>query len=401
MDGLLLFQKLFAVTMDRLCRRLALPAGLVLLCALLASLAGRTAESALSQGVDFSGLVLAVTAPEGDRVPEQLERYLGNMRDVREYCRVEAMDCGAALDALSDGTATAVLVLPEEFVRGVQWGEDPDVRLIVDARRPLGALLTLWIAQSASDLLASVQNGVYAVLDVCALRPVEGLSREQIVTEINLRYIQWVLNRRDLFSERRVLPTGELPVALHYELSVLWFLLLSLAPAFSWCYQGTWLQYHRRLRCAQRGAAAGFWASFLSCAAAMWALFSLALWLLLRASLLPTLGVAALCALFFSAYAAACALVSRGAAGCGTLSFLLTLAFLLLSGGVLPPALLPEALRRLGGASPVTWLRALSALPLGYGAGGAALYLAAACAALCPLCLWLYALRARKEGAAA
>lgn len=397
MDGLLLFQKLVKATLDRLCRQIVPPAGLVLLCAVLAFLAGQAAQQTLSEGVDFSGLILAVTAPEGDRVPEQLEFFLGNMRDVRSYCRVEAMPYDTAVTALSAGEVTAVLVLPESFVRGVQWGENPDVRLIVDARRPLGALLTLWIGQSASDLLASVQSGVYAVLDVCALRPIAGLSRDRIVTEINLRYIQWVLNRQDLFRSEAVLPTGQLPIALHYELSILWFLLLALAPAFSWCYQGTWLQYHRRLGYLRRNVSTGFWAAFAACAVVMSVLFFAALELLLRAPPLPMLGVSALCALFFAAYAALCGLAANGAAGCGTLSFLLNAAFLLLSGGVIPPALQPGALRRLGGVSPITWLRALSAAPLGYDTPFAAAYPLLATAALCALCAWLYARRVRAQ----
>lgn len=400
METLALFGKLFVITTDRLCRRLALPAGLVLLCAALALCAGREAERVFSEGVDFSGVVLAVTAPEGDGVPELLEYFLGNMRDVREYCRVEAMARGAALDALEAGEVTAVLELPESFVRGVQWGENPDVRLIVDAKRPLGALLTLWLGQSATDLLASVQCGVYAVLDVCALRPIEGVSYERAMTEINLRYIQWVLGRQDLFKSRAVLPTGQLPVALHYELSALWFLLLALAPAFAWCFQGTFLAHRRRLRYARRSVLTGFFASLFACALTACVLFFAALTLLLRASLLLTLGVAALAALFFAAYAALCALVTNDAAGCGTLAFVLDGIFLPLSGGVVPPALLPEALRRLSAVSPIAWLRALSAAPLGYDAPRAGASLAAAAAALCLLCAALYPRKADGEEAA-
>ena len=37
--------------------------------------AGRAAGWLLSRGVDFSGVTLAVTAPEGDGVPRLLEQY--------------------------------------------------------------------------------------------------------------------------------------------------------------------------------------------------------------------------------------------------------------------------------------------------------------------------------------
>ena len=88
-----------------------------------------------------------------------------------------------ALAALASGEATAVLELPEDFVRKVQWGENPPVRIIVDGSRPLESLLTLWVGQSAADLLAASQAGIYAVLERYGQSPPPGLSRDQAVME--------------------------------------------------------------------------------------------------------------------------------------------------------------------------------------------------------------------------
>ncbi|MBQ9459318.1 MAG: hypothetical protein IJU66_05230 [Oscillospiraceae bacterium] len=381
------------MTMGRLCRRIFLPAGLALLCVFFAFLAGRTAESALSDGVEFSGVVLAVTSGEGDRVPELLETYLGKMSDVRAYCRVEAMEQGAALDALDARRVTAVLILPEDFIHRVQYGDNPDVRLVVDAHRPLGALLTLWIGQSLCDLLASVQCGIYTVLRSDAAPG--GAEAERVLTEINLRYIQWVLNRRDLFVEREVLPTARVPIALHYELSILWFLLLALTPAFSWLYQGSWLSYHRRLRPVCPSAWTGCWATLAACVPVMWLLSFAALALLLREDVPALLPAALPCAMFFASYAALCALVSGSAAMCGTLSFCLDTVFLVLAGGVVPPALLPPPLQGLCSASPITWL--LSASARTDDAPRAALCLAASSAVLGLICVPLYLRRCARE----
>ena len=112
---------------------------------------------------------LAVTAPEGDPVPGLLEQYMGNMRDVRQYCTFRAMDGAEAAAALESGEVTAILVLPENFIQGVTDGSNPDVRLVVSGDRPLESLLTLWVGQSAADLLSSFQAGVYAVLLMAAL----------------------------------------------------------------------------------------------------------------------------------------------------------------------------------------------------------------------------------------
>lgn len=398
MGGLILLQKLTRLTLGRLCRQLWLLAGLAALCALLPLLAGRAAEEALSGGAGFAGIALAVTAPEGDPLPRQLERTMDGMADVSRYCSVRAMDRDSALAALAAGEATAVLELPENFVRDVQQGENPPVRVIVDPSRPLESLLTLWVGQSAADLLAASQAGIYAVLERYDQSPPPGLDRDQAVMEINLKYVQWTLNRQDLFEEEAVPPTGVLPIALHYRLSLLAFLALSTAPLFAWMYQGSWLSGMRRLRYARRSPLWAMAAGLCASALAAWA----ALFAVLLAALPAgaAAGTAAVWGAFLAVWAAVCALATPSAAGCGALSFLLALAMLAASGGIVPPALLPEGLRRLGELTPIAWMRALTARPLGYEAmARPAAALLAAAGALCLPAAWLYVRRADREEA--
>lgn len=395
MSGLRYFQKLTGLIFGRLCRQSGLLAGLAALCVALPLLAGAAAEAVLSGGVSFSGVILAVTAPEGDGLPRQLERYINGMEDVSQYCRVEAMGRDAALEALSEGRVTAVLDLPGDFVRGVQTGEAPAVTVIVDGGRPLESLLTLWVGQSAADLLAAAQAGIYAVLELYDAAPPPGLTRDRAVMDINLQYIQWTLDRQALFEVRRLTPTDALPIALHYRLSLLGYLFLSAAPLFAWCWQEPWVSGLRRLRCAGRGPAWAFFAGLAACWAVAAAGLFAALELLLALPAGGALAAAGCGALFFAAYASLCALVTRSAAGCGALSFFLSLGALALCGGIVPPVLLPEAVRRLEGLSPLTWLRALAARPLGYEAADRpALVLAAGAAALAALSLGLYIRRA-------
>ena len=82
------------------------------------------------------------------------------------------------------------------------------------------------------------------------------------------------------------------------------------------------------------------------------------------------------------------------------MSFLLALALLAASGGIAPPALLPEGLRRLGAHLPIAWMRALAAGPLGYEAmERPAAALLAASRLLCVPAAWLYVRRAGRREA--
>lgn len=400
MKTLRIWLRACAYTLRELCRRPLLPAGLALLCLLLPLGIGPAAESALSEGVSFGGLTLAVTGPEGDRTPALLEQALGSMRDVSQYCRFAAMDEAAARDALAAGELTAVLCLPENFVEGVMDGSNPDLLLILPPDRPLEALLTLWVGQSAADLLAAVQEGVYAVLEQYRASPPEGLSWDRAVAEINLRYVSWTLGRQELFQVRELSAVGALPVERHYALSLLAYLGLAAAPLFSGVYSAGRLRAWRRLRCLGRGSVFLYTQTLAACAALLFLLLAGPALLLgggdPAAALAAAAGMALLCALF----GGLCCLLSAGAAGCGALAFALALVFLFLAGGILPPVLLPETLRELSWLSPVSWLRALAALPAGFPAERRCLWAAALAApALAALSLALVRRRSLRQEA--
>ena len=358
-----------------LCRRRWLLAGLVPLCLALCLGIGPAVQALLSRGVSFSGLTLAVTAPEGEEIPDLLTRYMGNMRDVQEYCTFLAMDGAEAEAALEDGEVTAVLVLPEDFIQGVMDGSNPDIRLVVPEDRPLEALLTLWVGQSAADLLSAVQAGIYAVLELYDAAPPPGLTRSQAVAAINLRYVGWTLNRQDLFRQRRLSATQVLPVPLHYALSLLAYLGLAAAPLFSGLYTAGRLRARRRLRCLGRGSLSCYLSDLTACTGVVFLLAAPPLLVLTRTP--AALIAAAVFALFCAAFGSLCCLAASSAAAAGALAFTAALAAMGAAGGILPPVLLPQGLRRWSWLSPVTWLRTVAALPAGYPPEGRVLAAAA------------------------
>ena len=365
-----------------LCQRRWLLAELVLLCLVLPICVGPAAQKLLSDGVSFSAITLAVTAPEGDPIPGLLEQYMGNMRDIRQYCTFQAMDEAGAAAALESGEVTAVLVLPENFIQGVMDGSNPDIQLVVPSDRPLESLLTLWVGQSAADILSSFQAGVYAVLDLYHTSAPDGLSWNQAKTDINLRYIQWTLNRQNLFTVQPVSATQTLPVRLHYELSMLAYLGLCLAPLFSGLYGSRRLTARRRLRCLGRGSLLGYLSDLTACTAVIFLLAAVPVALSARDAIPSALGAAAVFALFCAVFGSLCCLVTASAAGCGGLAFAIALAAMGAAGGILPPVMLPKTLRELSWLSPVAWLRAVAALPAGYPAENRVLIAAAAAALL-------------------
>lgn len=370
MNMLRFFTKSTAYTCGKLCRQYLLLAGLVLLCLFLPGILGNAAQDILSEGVDFSSVSLAVTAPEDDPLPQLLEEYMVRMQDVSRYCSFHAMDKQEALNALEKGDVVAVLELPADFIEGILYGANPDVTLIVSQDRPVESLLTLWLGQSLTDLLSSVQSGVYAVLDAYDLAPVEGLSRDRVIAEINLRYINWTLERQDVYRTVSVSATGALPVATHYALSLLIWLCLSLSPLFFPVYEASRLVSRRRLRSIGWGSAMCCLSDITACAVTVFPIALVSLAVALKGHFGTALLCAAALALFCALFGSLCSLVTGSAARCGSLSFLVSLAGLTLAGGILPPVMLPQSLQRISWLSPITWLRNIAAAGLGYDAQG-------------------------------
>lgn len=359
------FNKLTTLTLGKLCQQRMLLAGVALLCFLLPLLLGPVAESVLTQGISFSGVTLAITGPEGDSVPQQLEQVLRNMKDVKQYCTVRAMEHQDAVDSLQRGEVTAVLVLPSNFIQGIMNGSNPDVELIVRGDRPLEALLTFWIGQSASDLLAAFQSGIYAVLDLYVQNPPDDLSYQQVVTQINLRYVTWMMNRQTMFRTQMISSTEQLPVGIHYGLSLLAYLGLSMAPFFMVVFDSNWIGAQRRFRTAARRSGVFYIASLTACWILMFFIIATAQLILLKGNLCAILLSSALCALFCAVFGGFCCLLTTDTGSCGLLSFGSALVFLMLSGGVMPPVLMPIALQKLIPYWPVTWLRNLMAVATG------------------------------------
>lgn len=398
MGNIVFFIRFTFLTLHKFCRQPLLLAGLVILCLLLPLLAGPAAEYVLSNGVSFSGVTIAVTSDADDTLPQMIEEYTGKMTDVRQYCTFRAMEQQTALRELEDGTVSAVLVLPPSFVEGIQWGENPDVKLIVAGDRPLESLLTLWVGQSASDLLAAVQAGIYAVLDCYDQQNTSDLSRDRVTMEINLRYINKTLDRQDQFKLRRVSATHRLPVSLHYTVGLIAYLTMSVTSLFSGAYTGNWLSAQRRWRCLGRGITPGYVSALTASTLILFLFTAPTLIVHIREKILPLLCAALLWSVFCAVFCGLCCLLTTNRASCGVVTFFIALSSLFVSGGILPPALLPEALNSISAISPVSWLHSLVAMALGYEAEPyCLLILAAATIGMALLSVFLYGRRLLKR----
>jgi len=317
----------------RLCLLVAIAAAFVLLARPLAW----GVERFLSRG-GFTDVTIAVVGEDGSAEAEAVLSFIGSMEDVAAYCSFFVMDRQEAMEALSRGEVTAVLVLPPDFIDGILTGKNRGPALHLDAGRPVESLLILHGAQNAADLLAAAQSGIYAVLNALAAR---GLLTDGDVAAINLDYLRFTMTRSAMFDQETVYAAGSVSVAAHYAQSLLVWLLLCAGVLFYPVLRGGQGAWAHRLRAA-------------GCTGTLWAAGALLPVLLCCTGLaLPACAAGALTAAGLLALALfACGLAGVVCALCpgeelaGAVFFGLSTAIAFFYGGLVPPALLPETVQK-------------------------------------------------------
>ena len=372
MSTVSLFFKMLGNTWKKLCRRGILPVLLLVFCIAVAAAGFLLAERAFTQENVFPGLILGITWQEEDAGNETLTDLLGKMRDVSAYCEIRSYpEYSSGRKALKNGELDGLLVLPAGFASEVMNDRNPDVELYVSDEDPLGSLLLIRIGQAAADLLSSSQAGIYATLYIYNDYPSETLSFNDVLTDINLLFIRNAMNRSQMFRLSKVSNTGSLTIGQHYFCSIFCYLLMALSALYTGHCRPEELHPLHRLRAAGRSP----FVCWLSAVAAPWIIL-MPLTILLSAgtrsladgipqdlsclsgiSWKEILFPSAAAALLISLFAVFCRLAGRTMSGCFVLSFVLSGAMLVVSGGILPPTLLPSGMRSVMWLSPLTGLR--------------------------------------------
>ncbi|MCL1805318.1 MAG: hypothetical protein FWG28_04885 [Clostridiales bacterium] len=389
------------------------------------------AGSLLLGGKGFSPIVLAV-ADESEESPiAQIMARLTEMEDIRAYVRPVMAAPEDARSMVADETAAAAIVFPGGFLDSVYHGENLSPLLILDSARPLEVFGLSVLAENAGSMLANAQKGSYFIQSVYGyVQPAEP-DFNRMLWEVDLKYASWVLSRGEMYRRELVTPIGgALSQPRHYLLSaMLFFCFLApaglLYPFFSWSRQRSWLL---RLRGGGQPLSAYALSQIVWGAAAVFLLLALLLGgfsaagamasgsalnvyggvyggsgssagnsagssagnsadsgtssgasLLspaaarLLADLKPGLSASALpglllIAVFLSVFTFLCCSTGHIFSAL-SLDFVLAAVFLVLSGGLVPAALLPGSVRALSPYSPLTWMRELMAALYLPGAG--------------------------------
>lgn len=380
---------------------------LTLLCMAVVALVFSAATAFAAQNMlaqkDYAGITVAVASEEDNEALDIIVSLVAQVPDVAGSAEICYTTPQQAFAMVQNGSATAALVLPQGFLASVYAGEVLPPRLVVDPSRPLEAALLLQMAQSAVRMISSVEQGINFAVEVYDASGAQQPTLSAATLDVAVSYFSWVMAASNLYRAHEVSATGTLSVLQHYLLSALFYFtalaLPVLYPLYAFGRQRGWLA---RLRGA--GLPVPLYALSQLCVGA--APIAAMLCVLCAGAGLAGQGGFALalvpgvllCAAFLSCWGFLCC-NAGGVLPATGLNFLLFTVALLLSGGLIPLALLPPAFARAAAFSPITWMRGTLS-PL-YGApltAGSLLPLSVATALLLGGCL-LVAMQAERRRA--
>ena len=122
------------------------------------------------------------------------------MDSSRFTCTLVEMSESQAEKALAREEIQGYLVIPENFIESVMYGENKKVTFVTGtAQHNIGTLLARELADAVSTLLTETQSGIYAFQHFLSEQGVTE-DTDDMIYEMNLRYFSYILPRTDLYQ---------------------------------------------------------------------------------------------------------------------------------------------------------------------------------------------------------
>lgn len=334
---------------------------------------------------------IGVVVREDNMMTHMALSYVENMESVSQLCRFVQVSEEEGLRRLERGELAALIVLPEQLVEGIMNGQNPSVDVIFPKDARLEAMLFRELTESGSGLLQVAQAQIYGAIDTAKeYNLTEQLS--VIETDIDSYNLAFALDRLAMYDEETVSATGRMSVLQYYAASGMVLFLFLAGMAVYPVMQRENPAFRRQLT---RNGTGALWQSFCRwlCGFICIALLVCVAWVLISAAsslmpgvgrsltstlisgrnhgtLLTRIGTFLLMLVTVTTFINMIYSVTGSKTSSILLIFLFSVLLLYLSGGFIPSALLPQAVRAVGNVLPGVYLiRAFGGLLAGYGDG--------------------------------
>ena len=271
------------------------------------------------------------------------------------YCSFENMDKDLAMQKLENGQISGVLLMPDDFIKSIRYGENFSPTLIVNTNRPFESFLVKWMGTIATQMLLYTQKSMYAIQSAYTQNKKSSNIRsiDDVVNETTILYVKEILTRNDKLDVEIISRSGDLPIDKHYIFSIFAYLIMLQSLLFvSFFNEDAYSDFFIRLKSAGKSAlflrlSFLLLTLLLSFVSAIMLLTVLDIEFNLSYVLCLNIFVVGFCA-FFTVLLKNNSMV---------FIFLFASISLFIAGGIIPPAILPQKISALLPYSPITLMR--------------------------------------------
>lgn len=330
---------------------------------------------------------IVVVVREDNMMTRMALNYVENMESTSKFCHFRQTTEQEGFELLKEGEAAALILLPEQLVEGIMNGTNPTVDIYFPKNAGLEPMLFRELTESGEGLLRVAQAQIYGAYDAAVEYGLtEQLSRME--AEIDSYNLAFALDRLALYDTEKVSAFGSMNVIQFYLASGLVLFLLLAGTAMYPVVQREPAALCRQLERQGTGLA---WQNFcqwfcgILCmgmlCAVLWAVMKIGAAFMPDAAALLTaggrngysmgarLGILALVVVAATTFIYMLYSLAGSRTSGILLVFLLSVAMVWLSGGLVPSMFLPETMQKVGEKLPTAYLiRAAGGLLAGRGA---------------------------------
>ena len=116
---------------------------------------------------------------------------------------------------LQSGRYTALFLIPPDYIRSLIDGEEAILRIrFCQGQTTIADFLVKELGNAASQIMLDTQAGIYAMQDLYRENHWQNMSKDEL--SLNIRYLQKVLNRREIFRYEEISAAGAATDRTHY-----------------------------------------------------------------------------------------------------------------------------------------------------------------------------------------
>lgn len=321
-----------------------------------------TVSHFMQQSQAFEAITVGITIPEEEKEAKLIATVLSNMESVKGICRFEYLGEEEAKSALAQGELEAVILIESDFYQDVNTGINTPAIILLPEEISLNTAVFKELLQDGVSLIRTAEAAIYSVTD--ATREFETkITRRQMENLLTYLYIETAFERNQIFQKSLISASGDADLYQYYFIALASILLVMCGLNFGFLYQKQDQAVEQKLKIYGINSFQVSMVKILIMGSALWAiamifyLSSCMVCHFLETTFLMFDSVVALgllpetfamAAFFHLIYAHA------GIKG-GVLIFFVNAFMIICSGGIVPAVYLPEAVRILGSALPLTF----------------------------------------------